>query len=135
MFVPTPDWGTGVRLPQTPEHSPRFVPTPEWGGGRFSRTPERSPRFAATPEWGARFMMPTPERDTGMMAKTPAERWSALTGTPDGKASRKEVILPASLKVFTTMNHIFLLAIQNRLYVRVSPFVLLFVSLVFLIQK
>ncbi|XP_051203851.1 uncharacterized protein At1g66480 [Lolium perenne] len=90
MFVPTPDWGTGVRLPQTPEHSPRFVPTPDWGGGRFSRTPERSPRFAATPEWGARFMMPTPERDTGMMAKTPAERWSALTGTPDGKASRKE---------------------------------------------
>jgi hypothetical protein len=37
-------------------------------------------------------MMPTPERDTGMMAKTPAERWSALTGTPDGKASRKEVM-------------------------------------------
>ncbi|XP_047065096.1 uncharacterized protein At1g66480-like [Lolium rigidum] len=90
MFVPTPDWGTGVRLPQTPEHSPRFVPTPDWGAGRFSRTPERSPRFAATPEWGARFMMPTPERDTGMTAKTPADRWSALTGTPDGKASRKE---------------------------------------------
>ncbi|XP_047065088.1 uncharacterized protein At1g66480-like [Lolium rigidum] len=89
-FVPTPDWGTGVRLPQTPEHSPRFVPTPDWGAGRFSQTPEQSPRFAATPEWGARFMMPTPERDTGMMAKTPAERWSALTGTPGGKASRKE---------------------------------------------
>ncbi|KAM0917871.1 hypothetical protein ACQ4PT_009282 [Festuca glaucescens] len=90
MFVPTPDWGTGVRLPQTPEHSPRFAPTPDWGAGRFSQTPERSPRFAATPEWGARFMMPTPERDTGMVAKTP-DRWStALTGTPDGKASRKE---------------------------------------------
>ncbi|XP_047067279.1 uncharacterized protein At1g66480-like [Lolium rigidum] len=90
LFVPTPDWGTGVRLPQTPEHSPRFVPTPDWGAGRFSQTPEQSPRFAATPEWGARFMMPTPERDTGMTAKTPAERWSALTGTPGGKPSRKE---------------------------------------------
>ncbi|KAM0914876.1 hypothetical protein ACQ4PT_011244 [Festuca glaucescens] len=91
LFVPTPDWGTGVRLPQTPEHSPRFVPTPDWGTGRFSQTPVQSPRFAATPEWGARFMMPTPERDTGMTAKTP-DRWSALTGTPDGKASRKEVM-------------------------------------------
>ncbi|XP_051203850.1 uncharacterized protein At1g66480 [Lolium perenne] len=89
-FVPTPDWGTGVRLPQTPEHSPRFAPTPDWGAGRFSQTPEQSPRFAATPEWGATFMIPTPERDTGMMAKTPAERWSALTGTPGGKVSRKE---------------------------------------------
>jgi hypothetical protein len=90
LFVPTPDWGTGVGLPQTPERSPRFVPTPDWGAGRFSRTAEPSPRFAATPEWGARFMMPTPERGAGM-AKTP-DRWSGLTGTPDAKASRKEVM-------------------------------------------
>ncbi|CAM0913957.1 unnamed protein product [Alopecurus aequalis] len=92
-FVPTADWGTGVALPQTPEHSPRFVPTPDWGAGRFSRTPERtSPRFAATPDWGARFMMPTPERGAGNMAKTP-DRWPSMARTPDYadvKASRKE---------------------------------------------
>ncbi|CAM0913958.1 unnamed protein product [Alopecurus aequalis] len=90
MFVPTADWGTGVALPQTPEHSPRFVPTPDWGAGRFSQTPDRtSPRFAATPDWGARFMMPTPERGAGNMAKTP-DRWPSMARTPDVKASRKE---------------------------------------------